>query len=95
MGNIIERLQKEAGLSEEQAMKTLSVLKDFMDKEDIHIDWDKFLKGKYESFKSTITSFFGKISDKAGDLGDKISDKVEDLTTDAKRKIRDVSKDKN
>ncbi|MGM5631136.1 hypothetical protein O2K51_09550 [Apibacter raozihei] len=94
MENIVERLQKEAGLTEEQALKSLSIVKDFMDKEGLEVDWEKFFKGKYSSFKESISSFFSKISDKASDFGDKVGDKVEDMTTDAKRKMRDISKGK-
>ncbi|MCX8677121.1 MULTISPECIES: hypothetical protein [Apibacter] len=92
MENIIEKLQKEVGLSEDQAVKSLNVIKEYMDKEDLHVDWEKFFKGKYEHFKDSVSNFFSKISNKAEDWGDKIGDKVEDLTTDAKRKIRDASK---
>jgi gas vesicle protein len=92
MENIIEKLQKEVGLSEDQAMKSLNVIKEYMDKENLHIDWEKFFKGKYENFKDSISTFFSKISDKAEDWSDKIGDKVEDLKTDTKQKIKDVSK---
>lgn len=94
MENILEKLQNEVGLTKDQAMKTLSVLKDFMDKENIHIDWNKFFKGKYENMKESISTFFSNMSDKAEDFGNKISDKVGDISAEAKRKIKDVSKDK-
>lgn len=93
--NIIEKLQKEVGLSEEQAIKSLHIIKDYMDNENIHVDWEKFFKGKYEHFKDTVTSFFSKVGDKVEDWSDKIGDKVDDLTIETKRKIRDVSKDKD
>ena len=80
MDNLIKRLQNEAGLTQEQAIKSLSIVKDFMDKEDIKIDWEKFAKGKYENF-----------TDKAKEMYDNISDKAEDLATEAQRKMRDLS----
>lgn len=95
MENIIEKLQKEVGLNEDQAVKSLKVIKEYMDKENLQVDWEKFFKGKYEHFKDSVSTFFSKISDKAEDWSDKIGDKVEDLTTDAKQKMKDVSKNKD
>lgn len=91
MENLLKRLQDEAGLSEEQAIKAVTVIKDFMDKEGLEIDWEDFFKGKYGDLKDQAKSFFDVISHKAREYSDKIEDKVEDLTIQAKRTARDLS----
>ncbi len=94
MENLIKRLQEEAGLTEEQSFKALSVVKDFMDKENLDIDWEKFAKGKFEDMKGSVSSLFHKVSEKAGDWSDKISDTLKDLSDQAEQKIKDISKEK-
>lgn len=91
MENLLKRLQEEAGLSEEQAVKVVTIVKDFMDKEGLEIDWEKFFKGKYGDLKEQAKSLFDVISHKAREYSDKIEDKVEDLTIQAKRTARDLS----
>ncbi len=94
MENLIEKLQKEAGLTEDQAHKALSVVKDFMDKENLDIDWEKFAKGKFEDVKGSVSSLFHKVSEKAGDCSDKSGDTLKDLSDQADQKIKDISKGK-
>lgn len=91
MENLLKRLQDEAGLTEEQAAKAFTVVKDFMDKEGFDIDWEKFFKEKYKDFKGQAKTFFDVLSDKAGKYSNKLEDKVEDLTIQAKRTARDLS----
>ncbi|NDV66404.1 hypothetical protein [Bacteroides sp. 224] len=93
MENLIKRLQVEAGLTEEQAKRSVMVVMDFMDKEGMDIDWSKYLTGKYEKIKDQSKSFFDSLSHKAKEYSDIISDKAEDLMTEAKRKVRDISED--
>ncbi|MDH6359087.1 hypothetical protein [Parabacteroides sp. PF5-9] len=91
MENLLKRLQEEAGLTEEQATDAVRVVVDFMDKEGLDIDWDKFLSGKYEKFKEQSQSFFDDLAQKSKKYTNTISDKAEDLITEAKRKVRDIS----
>lgn len=91
MENLLKRLQEEAGLSEEQSAKVLVVVKDFMDKEGLDIDWEKFFKGKYGDLKGQAKSLFDTISSKANEYSNKLEDKVEDITIQAKRAARDIS----
>lgn len=91
MENLLKRLQNEAGLTEEQATNALRVIVDFMDKEGIDIDWDKFLSGKYEKFREQSQSFFDSLAKKTREYTNTFSDKTEDIITDAKRKIRDIA----
>lgn len=92
MENLIKRLQEEVGLTEEQALQTVAVVKDFMDKEDISVDWNKFFKGKYEEFRTKTKSFMKGVSHKVDSLSDKVFDKAEDIATHTKRTARDLSK---
>ncbi len=92
MENLIKRLQDEVGLSKEQAINSIAVMKDFMDKEDISVDWNKFFKGKYNEFNNKTKSFFKNVSGKMDNFSDKVYDKAEDLSTDARHTARDFSK---
>lgn len=91
MENLLKRLQEEAGLTEEQSVNAMKVIKDFMDKEGIEIDWEKFFKEKYSDLRGQAKSLFDTFSKKAREYSDKIEDKVEDITIQAKRTARDVA----
>lgn len=90
MDNLIKRLQDEVGLTEDQSIKALSVIKSFMDKEDIKIDWEQFFKGKYTDFVDRAKSLYKNYTEHADDYSSKIADKVENLATNAKRTARDI-----
>ncbi|MFT3994486.1 MAG: hypothetical protein QM660_09270 [Dysgonomonas sp.] len=92
MENLIKKLQEEAGLSEEQAIKSIAVIKDFMDKEGIDIDWDKFFKGKYEDFVDQVKNIYSNVSKQTQEYSDKIVDKFDDIATKAKKGAHDLSK---
>lgn len=47
MDNLVTRLENNAGLTEEQTIDALAVVKDFMDQQNLSIDWKTYLKGKY------------------------------------------------
>lgn len=91
MENLVQKLQNEAGLTEEQAINSLKVIKNFMEEEGLQIDWDAFVEGKYDDAKEDAKSLINKLADKTKEYADKLSDKVEDLGTEAKRKVRDLS----
>lgn len=91
MDNLLKRLQEEVGLSEEQAAKALTVVKDYMDKEGFEIDWEKYFKEKYGDLKDQAKTFFDVLSKKASEYSVNLEDKVEDITIQAKRTARDLS----
>ncbi len=91
MDNLLKRLQEEAGLTEDQAVKALVVVKDYMDKEGFEIDWEKFFKGKYGDLKGQAKSLLEVLSKKANEYSNKLEDKMEDITIQAKRTARDLS----
>ncbi|MDL2262624.1 hypothetical protein LJC11_03865 [Bacteroidales bacterium OttesenSCG-928-I21] len=92
MDNLIDRLQEEAGLTEEQAIKAVVVVKNYMEKEGISIDWKEFFKNKYEKYMDKSKSYIEQFKRKVDDFSDEIGDKIEDATIQAKRSARDLSK---
>lgn len=78
-------------MTEEQAVKAMQVVVDFMDKEGIDIDWSKYFAGKYENFREQFQDFMEKASKKTREYTNTFSDKAEDLITEAKRKVRDIA----
>ena len=92
MENLIKQLQTEVGLTEDQAVKALVVIKKYADKENISINWDKFFKGKYEEYKEKYKTQIDQISKQLNNLTDKVLDKVEDATIQTKRAARDFTK---
>lgn len=92
MDNLIKKLQEEVGLTEEQALKTLSVVKQHMDTEGVDIDWEKLFKGKYNEFVDTVKSFYDNYSQHAEEYSNKLADKVEDLAQQAKKTAQDLTK---
>lgn len=91
MENLIKKLQDEVGLTQDQAIKTISVVKDYMDKEGLEIDWEKFFKGKSEDFVEKAKGLFQNMSKQTQSYTDKIVDKVDDFTDKARKSAHDLS----
>lgn len=91
MENLIKRLQEEAGLTQDQAVKAISVIKDYMDKEGLDIDWSKFFKGKAEDFKEKAKELFSNVSNQTQSYSDKIADRLDDLADKARKGAHDLS----
>jgi methionyl-tRNA synthetase len=94
MENLIEKLQQEAGLTAEQAIKAVSVVKDYMDKEGLDIDWDKFFKGKSEEFLNMAKGLFSDVSRHTQIYTDKFVDKVDEFADKARKKASDFFNEK-
>jgi len=92
MQELIQQLQEKAGLTPEQAVKSVDVIKEFV-------------KGKLPPFiAGTVDSWFANMAsqseakkegfmDQAGDFLDDMKDKVEDWAEDAKDKATHLAKD--
>lgn len=91
MENLIKRLQDEAGLTQDQAIKALAVVKDYMDKEGLDIDWEKFFKGKGEAFFEKAKGLFASASKQTQSYADKLSDKVDNISDKARKSAHDLS----
>ena len=94
MENLIERLQEEAQLSRDQAIKSVSIMKDYIDKEGIDIDWDKFFKGKSEDFVEKARGFFSTVSKQSQSYTDKIVDRIDNFADKAKKGAQDLFNEK-
>lgn len=94
MENLIKKLQDEAGLTNEQAVKAVSVVKDYMDKEGLDIDWDKFFKGKTDDFLSKARNLFSDVSKQTQSYTDRFVDRVDDIADKARKKASDFFDEK-
>lgn len=94
MENLIKRLQEEAQLSREQAIKSVSIMKDYIDKEGIDIDWDKFFKGRSEDFVEKARGLFSSVSKQTQSYTDRIVDKIDNFADKAKRGAQDLFNEK-
>lgn len=83
MENLIKKLQDEAGLTEEQAVKSIVAIKKFMDNEGIAIDWGKFFDTKVDQYSEKVKSLFNQLVNKADDLVDKAKKGAKDLGNSA------------
>ncbi len=95
IGDLIKRLENEVGLSEEQAIKTISIIKEQMDKEGLEIDWEKFFKGKTEDFLEKAKSLFSSVSKQTQSYTDKLVDKVDEFADKARKGARDLGQKAN
>lgn len=94
MEKLIEKLQQEAGLTHDQAIKAVSIVKDYMDKEEMDIDWDKFFKGKSEDFIEKARDLFSSVSKQTQSYTDKIVDKIDNFADKAKKGAQDLFNEK-
>jgi hypothetical protein len=94
MEKLIEKLQEEAQLTQEQAIKAISIMKDYMDKEEMDIDWEKFFKGKSEDFIVKTRSLFSTVSKQTHSYTDNIVDKIDDFAGKVKKGAQDLFNEK-
>lgn len=91
MDKLIDKLREEAGLTEEQAIKVLSIVKEHMDNSDLKIDWNKFFKGKFDEFTVKFQELSNKVNEKAEPYVDKVADVVDELMVKAKKGAHEFS----
>jgi DNA repair ATPase RecN len=92
MKDLVNRLETEAGLTEEQALKAVIIFKDFMNKEGVPIDWEKFFKQKYDHYMEKSKELIKQLSKNLDSFSDKVEDKMEDIAAQTKKAARDLSK---
>ena len=90
MEDLIKRLQDEAGLTEDQAVKSIGVIKDFMDKEGLKIDWNSFFKGN-DDLSDKAKALYNNMTKQTQSYTEKIVDKVDELASKAKKGAHDIS----
>lgn len=91
MEDILKKLQDEVDITERQAVKVIAVLKEEMEKGNLDIDWNKFMKGRYADLLEKAKNLFGETSGEVSKLAGNLSDKADTLADSAKEKLRDLS----
>ncbi|MDU1892192.1 MAG: hypothetical protein E6767_16030 [Dysgonomonas sp.] len=91
MENLIKKLQEEVGLTETEAIKSLSIIKEYMDKEGMEVDWEKFFKGKTQEFLAKAKELFANVSTRTQPYTEKFADTVDDLMDKARKSAQDIS----
>lgn len=96
METLIGKLEKEAGLTQEQAINAIKVFQEYMKENDLHIDWEDFLKAKSqkvsESAKDAFNQLFGdpNWADKASDNLNSLADKAKKTINKARNAAADL-----
>lgn len=70
MEDLIKELQEKAGLTRDQAIRAIEVVKDYMKNSDAEIDWEKFFKEKLEDLREKVKTTTSKIVDAVDDIAD-------------------------
>lgn len=91
MEALIKKLQEEVDITEDQAIKALTVIKGELEKGNFDIDWNKLLKLKYGEAVGKTKEALDEVSTEAQKLADKLADKADVLADSAREKLRDIS----
>lgn len=86
MENLIEKLETEAGLTTEQALRTVKVVQEYMKDNDLTIDWSDFLKAKSEKVSKATQDAFNQLF-RDSDWLDEALENVNAFAEKAKEKI--------
>lgn len=70
MEDLIKELQEKAGLTRDQAIRAIEVVKDYMKNSDAEIDWEKFFKEKLEDLREKVKTTTSKVVDAVDDIAD-------------------------
>ena len=101
METLITKLEREVGLTHEQAVQSVNCFREYMRDNDLHIDWESFLKAKShkvsEKGKQAFNQLFGDPAwaDKASDNINEFVDKAKQSIKDARNKAADFIADKD
>lgn len=68
MEDLVKELQEKVGLTRDQAIRAIEVVKDYMKENGSEIDWEKFFKEKLEDVRSKVITVSTKIADTVDDL---------------------------
>lgn len=93
MEDLLKRLQNEAGLTQYQAEKVMSIIKDHIEREGVNfgVDWKRFFKGKSKEFIDKADEVFSNVSENTKDYTDKFSDTMETFADKARKGAHDIS----
>ena len=95
MKNLIQRLQAEAELTEDQALRTIDVFISYLDEEGVKVNWKKLLTEKEDNLSEKAKSFFDSCKSlvkHTQDYTEKLADKIDDLAVKTKKNTQDFNK---
>lgn len=89
METLLSKLEKEAGLTSEQAAKAVACFKQYMKENDLQIDWEAFLKAKSQQVTEKAQGAFNQLFGDS-DWADKASASLNEFAEKTKKTIKDV-----
>lgn len=92
MDELIKKLQNEAGISEQEAISSISIIKKYMDEHRPEINWERFFIEKHNCITEKTKELYAEMIRKTREYSDKIEEKAEDLTLKAKRKANNLNR---
>ncbi len=89
MEPLISKLQKEVGLSSEQAINTVKCFQEYMKENDLQIDWNQFIKTKSQKIGTQAKDAFNQLF---GDpeWGEKAAANINEFAEKAKQTIKEI-----
>lgn len=90
MENLVRKLQEEIGLSQDDAIRAVSLVKDYLDKQGVDVDWDKLFKEKSEDFIDKAKGVFSNVAKHTQSYTDKIVDKIDSFADKARKGAKDM-----
>ncbi len=97
MDSLVSKLEREVGLTSEQARKTVDCVKNYLSENDLTPDWEEFFERKFEKIADKTKNTYNQVVDKTQtlggkihDLADKAGDVFEDLSDKTAKKVKDL-----
>lgn len=97
MESLVSKLQKEVGLTEEQATKSVDCVRKYMEDNDLY-DWDDFFESKAKDMSEKAKKAWSDLTGKTHSWTDKFddwADKAGQVIKDARNKAADMLSDKD
>ena len=85
METLIGKLESEAGLTQEQAIKAIQVFNEYLNENDLKIDWEEFIKAKSHKVSEATKNAFNQLFDPS--WSERASDNINTMTNKAKETI--------
>ncbi len=83
MKDLVQRLEKEVGLTHEQAKQSIGIFRDYLIECDDDPDMVEMMKVKASHMASTAKSKYEDLTDKADQMVDKVGDKITNVANQA------------
>lgn len=92
MESLVTKLEREAELTYEQAVKAVECFRNYIVENDLEPDWDKFFRSKAQHLSQKAKQALNEISGKNQSWGDKLddfTDKAKQTITEARSRAAD------